>query len=124
MDWRKLKEFEGIDLNDSFILNWQWSENEFSLLIEASIWPNSQYYEPQKEKEYTCYKQAQLIFTNCKTITGIRAMQQANSSTDSDGSIDYGNIDTLAKTEVGFELTGEFGNVQIQGGQLGFEIHV
>jgi len=51
-------------------------------------------------------------------------MQQAKSSTDPDGAIDYGNIDTLTKTEFGFELTGEFGYVQIQGGQLAFKIYV
>ena len=124
MDWRKLKEFEGIDLNDSFILNWQCTENEFALLIEASIWPDSQFYQAPKENEYTCYKQAQLTFSNCKTIVGIKPMKQAKSNTDPDGSIDYGNIDTLAKTELGFELTGEFGNVQIQGGQLAFKICV
>ena len=51
-------------------------------------------------------------------------MRLASSSTDPDGSIDYGNIDSLIKTESDFELTGEFGNVKVEGGQLDFKIHV
>ena len=123
-DWRKLKEFEGIDLNDSFVLEWQSSEDELVLSIEASIWPSSQHYEEPKENEYTCYKKAQLFFSKCKSIAGIKAMAQAESITDLDGSIDYGNIDSLTKTDEGFNLIGEFGNVQIQGGKLGFKAHV
>jgi len=45
------------------------------------------------------------------------------SSTDPDGSIDYGNIDTLQVVDGGFELTGNFGNIKISGGELRFEIH-
>lgn len=124
IDWRELKVFEGIDLNDSFILDWQSSEGRLLFSIEASIWPYSQHYEKPKENEYTCYKRAQLSFTNCKSVNGLKEVAHASSSTDLNGTVDYGNIETLTKTDTGFHLSGEFGNVQIQGGQLDLTIHV
>ena len=44
-------------------------------------------------------------------------------TTDLDGTIDYGNIDSLLKTSSGFEVEGDFGSVVITGGELKFEVH-
>lgn len=122
MEWTELQEFKGIDLNDSFILNWSKSKNGVSFNLEASIWPSSKYYQAPKATEHTCYKKAVLSFISCQDITGLKTMQQANSSIDPDGSEDYGNIDSLKQTTNGFKLSGDFGNVHIKGGKLVFTV--
>lgn len=53
---------------------------------------------------------------------GLKLIESAPSTIDPDGSIDYGNIETLCQTEIGFNLSGDFGTVNIIGGELNFEV--
>lgn len=115
--------FEGVDLNDSFILAWAQEDGRLAFYIEASIWPTSKYYSKPKAGEYTCYRRAVLEFTGAAEITGLRPTELTPSSIDPDGSKDYGNIDSLVASESGFRLAGDFGDVNIRGGELQFEIH-
>ena len=123
MDWTELKLFKGIDLNDSFVLNWTHIDDQLTFELEASVWPESLYYSTPKANEYTCYRKAVLKFANTQKISGLNSMDSVQSTTDLDGSKDYGNIDTLCQTESGFNLSGDFGSVTIQGGELSFEVH-
>jgi len=115
--------FEGVDLNDSFILGWTHDGGKLAFYIEASIWPASQYYSTPKAGEYTCYRKATLEFVGCMEITGLHPIQLTPSSVDPDGSKDYGNIDSLVALESGFRVVGDFGDVSIRGGELRFEVH-
>lgn len=44
MDWHQMEVFNGIDLNDSFVLDWSYENNSLYFELEASIWPESKYY--------------------------------------------------------------------------------
>jgi hypothetical protein len=123
MDWRQMEVFKGIDLNDSFVLDWSYENNRLCFELEASIWSESKYYVEPKLDEYTCYRKATLQFVTTVSVTGLKPKSAVMSSTDPDGSIDYGNIDTLQVVDGGFELTGNFGHLKISGGELRFEIH-
>lgn len=123
MNWTELEEFTSIDMNDSFVLDWLLTETELTFQLEASIWPDSEFYQTPKSNEHTCYKSAELKFSGFSKVTGLKSMSQSHASKDPDGSIDYGNIDTLIKTNIGYELTGNFGNLQIQGGSFVFKVH-
>lgn len=123
MDYAKLEILKGIDLQDSFVLQWHHENDQVIFEIEASIWPESEHYQTPKENEYTCYRAAVLTFYGISNLTGLRTLDTAQSFKDLSGSIDYGNIETFAKTDSGFELSGEFGNVIIQGGELRLEIY-
>ena len=115
--------FNGIDLHDSFVLDWSYKNDFLCFELEASIWPESKYYAEPKPNEYTCYRKAKLQFTNTVSVSGLKPKSAVMASPDPDGSIDYGNIDTLQVVGGGSELTGNFGNVKITGGELRFEIH-
>ena len=115
--------FKGIDLNDSFVLSWRSEGNELSFDVEASIWPESRYFESPKTDEYTCYKLAVLTFKNVKGIKGLLEMSQVKPSVDPNGEKDYGNIDALQENNDGFLLEGDFGSVSIIGGEINFEIN-
>lgn len=114
--------FKGIDLNDSFVLSWRRGTNELAFEVEASIWPESEYYEKPKKDDYTCYKPARLLFANVKEVNGLFEMDQVKSSTDATGEKDYGNIEALQESNNGFVIEGDFGSVSIVGGVINFEI--
>lgn len=123
MDWTQINLFKGIDLNDSFVLSWDHESDQLCFVLEASIWPESDHYSKPKDDEYTCYRKAILKFVNLQSINGLKSMESTPSTTDPDGSTDYGNIDTLCQTENGFDLSGDFGLVNIIGGELCFDVH-
>jgi len=123
MEWSKIDIFRGIDLTDSFVLSWSHDGNELTFELEASIWPDSEYYSKPHNGEYTCYRKAALKFTGVQSINGLKSINLVSSTTDPDGSTDYGNIDALSQTETGFNLSGDFGSVNIVGGELCFEVH-
>ena len=123
MNWNEMEIFKGIDLNDSFVLSWRSERNELSFDVEASIWPESRYFESPKTDEYTCYKLAVLTFKNVKGIKGLLEMSQVKPSVDPNGEKDYGNIDALQENNDGFLLEGDFGSVSIIGGEINFEIN-
>ena len=122
MNWKEMEIFKGIDLNDSFVLAWSSTGNELEFTLEASIWPESKFYEKPKKDEYTCYKPARLKFKNIRYISGLLSIGEVTPSIDASGEKDYGNIEDLKKTNEGFSLEGDFGSVAITGGEMSFEI--
>ena len=119
-NWESFGEFKGIDLFDSFVLNWSYKPTALELGLEVSIWPESQYYNKPKPDEFTCYRKAILRFENIGSISGLLEMENVKPSIDPDGSKDYGNIEHLFQDETGFDLHGDFGEVRISGGKLLF----
>ena len=123
MDWSQMGLFKGIDLNDSFVLSWEQVSDQLSFELEVSVWPESDYYTSPNKGEYTCYRKGRLQFVDVESSSGLKPIESVRPAIDQDGSVDYGNIDSLQKTELGYELSGDFGTVKIVGGELRFEIH-
>jgi len=123
VNWTDMCVFTGIDINDSFVLTWELMNSKLQFNLEVSVWPSSKYYNEPKSNNYTCYRSAILVFENVVSIDGLQNMASVRPVTDASGTTDYGNIDTLVKTEVGFLIEGSFGSVRIEGGELKIEIH-
>lgn len=123
MNWNQIELFKGIDLNDSFVLDWSQEGDLLRIELEASIWPDSIYYSKPENGEYTCYRKATLMFKGVQSIVGLKPIESVPPTTDPDGTTDFGNIDTLSQTESGFHLSGDFGLVNIIGGELRIEVH-
>lgn len=123
MGWPESEILKGIDLNDSFVLNWSHKDDRLSFELEASIWPESDYYTTPKQGEYTCYRKATLEFLGVRKVSGLKQKESVRSNTDPDGSVDYGNIDDLKTIADLYLLVGDVGTVKIQGGELRFEVH-
>ena len=123
MKWEELPLFSGIDLHDSFVLGWKFEGGSLCFELEASIWPESKYYVPPKPGEHTCYRKATLQFLGAKEVVGLKPISSVRFMTDPDGSIDYGNIDSLVISNGDYSVSGEFGVVKIYGGELRFEVH-
>lgn len=110
--------FKGIDFNDSFVLGWSSNETEITFKIEASIWSESPHYLKPKTNEYTCYRKCEIRFTDFTSYSGLSEQGSIKPSKDLDGTFDYGNIDSLLKKNQGFNVVGEFGNLEIIHGKI------
>ena len=117
-----MDDFVGIDLNDSFVLDWEFQGSKLEFSLEASIWPGSKYYSKPEPEEYTCYKPAKLKFISVEKIYGLISQESAQSTIDKQGEIDYGNIEVFEKTKSGFYIEGNFGKVVINEGKMEFII--
>ncbi len=124
MHWTEIFLFKGIDLTDSFVLGWRLTPDKLAFALEASIWPQSDFYTTPKPDEYTCYRKATLEFVGIKDVHGLLPIESVGFSRDLDGSIDYGNIDTLVKLESAWQISCDFGEVRIIGGELRFKVHL
>jgi hypothetical protein len=111
-------ELKGIMFDDSFVLGWKFSEQEFCIDIELSIWPESEFYSKPVHQEYTCYKKAQLVFKEFETLEGLVEQADAMQSTDATKEVDYGNIDYFDAEGKNFRLTGAFGDVSISNANI------
>jgi hypothetical protein len=123
MDWTEIELYKEIDLTDSFVMDWCFESDRLSFELEASIWPGSKYYTEPKAGEFTCYRKATLQFVGVQNVSGLKPKEEVPFSTDPDGTIDYGNIEGLEAMDGTFSLSGDFGLVNIIGGELRFEIH-
>lgn len=101
-------------------MSWSLSEKCLIFELEASVWPDSIYYEPPLKGEYTCYKRSQLVFEGFEAIDGLKPMERVRSSVDANDSRDFGNIDDLEDTNDGYLICGDFGLVVVTGGTMQF----
>lgn len=120
---RILNSMDGIDLQDSVVLDWTMSEIELVFHIEASIWPSSKHYTKPKLEDYTCYKKAVLRFVKFESVCGLKDKIDVSQSSDASGEKDYGSIDSLSATKDGFCIEGDFGSIKVTGGEVDFEVH-
>jgi hypothetical protein len=115
--------FKGLDLNDSFVLGWSATETDITIKIEASLWPESSLYLKPKSDEYTCYRTCEIKFTGFSSFNGLINQQNVQPVKDIDGTLDYGNIDTLIKTNQSFKVVGEFGKLEVINGGVQLELY-
>ena len=110
--------FRGIDLNDSFVLGWRDEADKVVFNLELSIWPESPWYEKPRAQEYTCYKRGKLNFSGVREVSGFLPIKGIPSSRDLNGTDDYGNIDVFRLHNDTYQVQGDFGDVEILGGNV------
>ncbi len=113
---------EGIDLTDSFILNWKKTDSEFEIELELSVWPSSPHYSKPKKDEYTCYKKGNLRFFGINELKGFVDLESIKPSTDQDGSKDWECIYEFRKENEQIKFGTEFTEIEINCD--GFEITI
>lgn len=103
----------GVILEDTWVLGWNQSGHSLRFDVEASLWPGHPNYESPKHGEWACYKHAELTFEGVTSVRGLRDVNSVPSTTDPDGSKDFGSIDALSEVEGGFLIVGDFGEVHV-----------
>jgi len=121
LDWREIPELEYVDLQDSSVLSWSEIAHSLKFRLEASLWPGHADYSDPKPNEHTCYKIAELVFTNTFRVDGLLSMADVVPASNTDGSVDYGAIDTMQRDANGVWLIcGDFGSVRVHCGDCTF----
>jgi hypothetical protein len=121
--WNEIEVFQQVDLHDSFIIGWTYSDDAFFIDMEASLWPGHDAYEAPKEGQYTCYKKARLLFRNPINIVGLSAQYEVKPNKVTQGEIpDYGTIDNFKIGNGEFRLSGKFGNVTVWASEWAFKV--
>lgn len=114
IDWRKLREFAGVDLTGSFVLTWYLEADTLFIDCDILLLPAHPFYEKPRPAEKVCIRPAIMEFPFCTGVTagGSTGSDDISSSVSRFG---HGAISGMRRFEDGrYELQGEFGTVIIQ----------
>lgn len=118
-NYDKLPLFEGVFLEDSFVLDISARQEKIEFQLEIVLTENHPLYnEPIKNEAY-CYKNAKLSFKDFHNAQWLE--KNENYFTDALGEIDYGNIDFFHLNGKNFELGGDWGHLIIEDGKVNLE---
>lgn len=96
--------------------------SDLIFLIEASLWPGHPHYEAPKPDEWTCYKQAELIFSAASVMGCLPSPTTVQANVDSDVSPDFGSFDRLDLEDGRYYLVTAFADLIIECQRLELKI--
>ena len=118
--YHKLPGFEGVYLEDSYVLDIQTEPDCVDIFLEAVLTEKHPRYMSPKLNEQYCYRNAHIYFPNVEKVTwGEKSMTLYK---DANGEIDYGNIDTFYFVDGRYHLAGDWGALDIVSSKPIFEI--
>lgn len=112
VDWRKLREFSGVDLSRSYVLSWHAEREALVVDIDLLLEPEHPFYEAPRPAEKVCIRPAFIEFPYCERLAaGGAAGEPAHiAPTIAGGAIEGFRV--LADGH--YEMHGDFGNVSIR----------
>jgi len=109
-DWRQLREFSAVDLDQSFILSWHKESEVLMIDIDLHLTPNHPFYEKPRPAEKVCIRPAIIEFPFCEKVTV--GSDTSSSTPETVDRLGHGAIEGLRRHEDGrYEISGEFGTV-------------
>jgi hypothetical protein len=115
--------FDGVSLEDTWVLGWRHENDQLVVNVEASLWPGHPAYGLPQPGEWTCYKRGRLVFEAVRSVDGLPDRESGVPPyVDANGERDFGSIDPLQMVEGGYRLRFDFGDVQIQCGAMRLDL--
>ncbi len=112
-DWRMLREFAAVDLEQSFVLSWDIESGALLMDIDLHLLPTHPFYEKPRPAEKVCIRPAVIEFPICDRIEVAGNSEQTDIQVMA-SRIGPGAIKGLRRLESGhYEIDGVFGLVQI-----------
>lgn len=110
-NYYEFPELSAVYLEDSYVLRINEGDGTiwFSMLLVLTE-QRPRYHDPLPGEQY-CYANADLIFNDVREVRWIE--RNGLVYTDATGESDLGNIDTMVYSNDHYELTGDWGQVQI-----------
>ena len=105
---------EGIDLSDSYILDWHHKDESFEILLELSVWPKSPHYEKPGKDERTCFKKGWLRFEEIQSIKGYVDLQCVAPSLGPNGEKDWDGLYELREVGKALHFFTDFTEIEIE----------
>ena len=111
-NWTELREFNAVDLTQSFILSWGIEVGSLLIDVDLFLCPDHAFYEEPRPAEKACYRAALIEFPHCEEASDSAS---AGRLADSIRRLRPGKINGLKRRGEGrYELRGEFGSVVIR----------
>lgn len=105
-DWRRLREFAGIDLVRSFVLGWESRAGLLTIDVDLLLTPEHTFYEKPRPAEKVCIRPAAIEFPHFERIESDDGASLETLGT--------GAITGLQRAVDGhYEISGDFGVVRI-----------
>ena len=106
--------FDNILLDDTFVFSWHQDADVLTFRVLASLLQSHPDASAPVAGEWACYKSGIIEFSGVSSVHGLLPQESVASTTDPDGSVDYGTIDNLAQTRQGeYRISGDFGVVTV-----------
>ena len=113
VDWRKLREFAGVDLTKSYVLSWSVDGDTLCIELDLYLTPEHPFYEKPRPAEKVCIRPAVVEFPYCEVLTLDGAGSDEPIAAVAER-IGLGAISGLVRHDEGpFEVQGRFGSVSI-----------
>ncbi len=114
VDWRRLREFAGVDLASSFVLTWYFESDTLFVDCDVLLQPEHAFYEKPRPAEKVCIRPALIEFPFCTGVSLVGA-PGSNDIGRLVSRLGHGAITGMQRRADGsYELGGEFGNVIIE----------
>jgi len=111
-DWRKLREFAAVDLDQSYILSWHFESETLMIDVDVHLTSEHPFYEKPRPAEKVCIRPAIIEFPFCEQITV--GDDTSSSRAELVERLGHGVIEGLRRHEDGhYEINGEFGTVLV-----------
>lgn len=101
---------------DSYVLSIDEMAGSLIFELDAVLTKNHPQYEETNNGELYCYRKVLLRFFNADAIEWLD--KRLIGFVDSTGDLDYGNIDSFARVDGVYTLSGDWGRVIIRGGEV------
>ncbi|MDJ0699375.1 MAG: hypothetical protein QNJ07_05920 [Woeseiaceae bacterium] len=101
VDWRKLREFAGVDVSKSFVLSWRMEGETLLIDVDLFLMPDHAFYEKPRPAEKVCIRPAIVEFHYCESVSADVSR------------LGHGAISDFTAQDGVYELVGEFGTVRI-----------
>ena len=110
----KIKAFEDILLEDTFVFSWHHSSESLVFDVLASLLQSHPDAVAPGSGDWACYRPALIEFAGVSSVSGLLPQEAVHATRDADGSVDYGCIDEISLIGPGsYRIAGEFGVVTV-----------
>ena len=117
VDWRRLREFADVDLEQSFVLSWHVGAGTLCVEVDLCLMPSHPFYERPRPNEKRCIRPARIDFPDCSTFGGADEAA-APAPAERAAGLGRGAIDSLSVLGDGrYRFSGKFGEVYVRAGR-------
>ncbi|MCW8377675.1 hypothetical protein [Streptomyces justiciae] len=114
VDYPQLSGFEGVHLENSFVLDLKAAPGRLTLDVELVLTPEHPAYRPPAPGEQNCYARARIDIPDVRSLTWTD--QGTPPAVDASGETDYGGIDVLYWDGAAFHVEGDWGSIEVVSG--------
>lgn len=110
--YTSLPQLSGFLLEESYVLDIEARPSFVRFVLDLVLTPeHPQFADPVPGEQY-CFRRGHIEFLGVRRL--LWTAQGAPPARDASGELDYGNIDLLNASDIGYELEGSWGRIELQ----------